>query len=463
MPSADRLNRQAIALGQAKRYDQALVTFLEALALSPEDRTIQANIGHLLLTAGLVPEAVAVFEQILAAEPTSALAHFNAAAAHRAAHQEAQAIALLRRALDLKPTYAAAHNNLASALAAIGDVSAAVRHWRLAIEQEPDNARFYHNLAHATRLAPTDPLVIHLAATEGAEPLYRHLALGKVFADAEQTALAVEHLRHGNELYRRDHPYDEAATLGYFATITAAYAAPLAVASPPAPARSPEAIFVVGMPRSGTSLIEQILASHPVVYGAGELDRLSELVKDFWPDGPKPPTAAQKAALAEGYYRTIAAFDPQAAWVVDKMPGNFFHVGLIQQAMPTAKIIHVRRDPLDTCFSCFMTLFSSGHAFTYDLAELGRYWRAYDTLMAHWQRVLPDGAMLTVDYEALVRDFEPQVRRMLAFCGLDWHDACRQFHTAQRAVNTASSVQVRQPLYQKPAGQWQEYAALLGF
>jgi hypothetical protein len=224
------------------------------------------------------------------------------------------------------------------------------------------------------------------------------------------------------------------------------------------------------MPRSGTTLVEQILASHPQVFAAGETDDFSTAMLQV--DGlggdvaPSPEAAAsmsahQLHALGARYTKLITRGAPAGAWVTDKTMENFRVAGLIQLALPNAKLIHVRRDPRDTCLSCFSKLFWGYLPYTYDLAELGRYYRLYDGLMAHWRRVIPATVMLEVRYEDVVGDLEGQTRRILTHCGLDWDDRCLDFHLTDRPVRTASATQVRQPIYDRSIGRWRSYAPFL--
>lgn len=169
----------------------------------------------------------------------------------------------------------------------------------------------------------------------------------------------------------------------------------------------------------------------------------------------------QLRAIGDRYLNQIAALAPEAKRIVDKALGNFVFAGLIHMTLPNARIIHARRDPIDTCVSCYSKLFAGELLYTYDLAELGRYYRSYQTLMEHWRTVLPQGAMLEVQYEELVSDFEAQARRMVRYCGLDWDDRCLAFHQTQRPVRTASATQVRQPIYQTSVGRWRPYKTML--
>jgi LPS sulfotransferase NodH len=228
-------------------------------------------------------------------------------------------------------------------------------------------------------------------------------------------------------------------------------------------------VFIVGMPRSGSTLVEQVLASHPRVFGAGEISDFGRETRNIWspeaaerfPEAAASATPEQLGALAARYLAGLRARSPSAGRITDKALVNFQFVGLIHLIFPRARIIHIRRDPIDTCLSAFSKLFTQAQSHTFDLGELGRYYRAYAALMAHWRRVLPDGAMLELDYERLVADFEPQARRLIDHVGLAWDDRCAAFHQTHRTVRTASAAQVREPLYQSAVGRSAPYRALL--
>jgi hypothetical protein len=223
------------------------------------------------------------------------------------------------------------------------------------------------------------------------------------------------------------------------------------------------------MPRSGTTLIEQILASHPKVFGAGELREMANLAGRIggaegaaFPEAVPGLSREELRRIGAQYVQAVTRLAPGAERITDKMPGNFSLAGLINLALPNARIIHACRDARDTAFSCFSLLFSGTLEFTYDLAELGRYYRAYLKLMAHWREVLPEGIMLEVQYEDVVGDLESQARRIIAHCGLEWDDACLSFYTTERSVRTASATQVRQPIYQSSIGRWRLHEEALG-
>jgi hypothetical protein len=229
-------------------------------------------------------------------------------------------------------------------------------------------------------------------------------------------------------------------------------------------------VFIAGMMRSGSTLVEQILSSHPQVFGGGELKHFGGAVKRIrtthggsaaFPELVLGMTGEDCRDLGTRYLAEIERFAPSAAHVTDKMLENFMFAGLIHLALPNAPIIHTVRDPVDTCLSCFSKLFAEGQNYTYDLAELGRYYRHYQALMAHWRCVLPPGRILDVRYENVVADLEGQARRIIAHCGLNWDPRCLAFHQTDRPVLTASAAQVRQPIYSTAVGRWRVHREAL--
>jgi hypothetical protein len=228
-------------------------------------------------------------------------------------------------------------------------------------------------------------------------------------------------------------------------------------------------IFIVGMPRSGTTLVEQIISAHPQVHGAGEIPLLANWLASSrgrdeapYPDWARTMTSGDCANIGQIYLNALPAIAPPERRITDKWVDNFEHLGLIHVCLPNAVIIHCQRDPRDTCLSCFGIRFVAGQQYSYDLAELGRYWRAYDRLMDHWRAVLPPGRMLEVPYEAVVGDVEGWARRLIAHCGLEWDDACLRFHESRRQVRSASFAQVRRPIYAASVGRWRPFAGHLG-
>jgi tetratricopeptide (TPR) repeat protein len=396
-------------------------------------------------------------------------------------HRLDDAVNCYRQALLLNPQSDATYNNLGNCLYALGRFEPAHEAFRAAIRIAPENTLYYRNFVQSKRLKRDDPCfaamqeLVARAATLGVEQQVQlHFAYGQALADTGEAQLSFEHFMLGNALKRRSVTYDEAGTLELFARLPRLLSAEVLRATHGLgdPAHSP--IFIVGMPRSGSSLIEQILASHPEVYGAGELPEFAQALGASLKRGVDDPARLDVDALAEVtaeplrtlgadyLQRMQAAVHTQQPYrfITDKYLSNFIYVGLIHLALPNARIIHCRRNPVQTCLSSFSRLFNDV-PFSYDLGELGRYYRAYDALMAHWRAVLPAGTMLEVDYESVVNDIEPNVRRLLAHCDLAWHPRCVDFHRTERQVITASAAQVREPLFKTSLQRWQPAADLV--
>jgi hypothetical protein len=293
-----------------------------------------------------------------------------------------------------------------------------------------------------------------------------HFALAKAHDDLGDFGLAFHHMKEANALKRAQIAYDEAASLELFDRIRETFDATLIAAKSGGGDPDASPIFILGMPRSGSTLVEQILASHLLVHGAGELPHLGEIVGGLraqadpalaFPEIAQATDLQDFATVGHQYATRLRQHSATAARITDKMPSNFCFVGLIHLALPNARIIHVTRDPLDTCLSCFSRLFSAEQNHTYDLAELGRFYRKYAELMAHWLRVLPEGRMLELRYEDVVGDLEGSARRMIAYCGLDWSESCLAFHETNRPVKTASASQVRRPIYKTAQNRSRHY------
>jgi tetratricopeptide (TPR) repeat protein len=475
--SVETRNNLANSLAALKRYQEAVPHYLKAVELRPGLADAHNNLGAVLAALERPAEALQHYSQAIAIRPDFADAHNNLGNALAALDRNEQALASYRSALALDPAMAEAHAGAGVMLETLGQLEAARREFEAAVSLAPRRGAFHRSLAGIKRFAAGDPQLAAMEALEQDQALgadqrvHLHFAMAKAYDDLGDPARAFRHLVSGNAGKRANVEYDEAAALHTIVQTAAVFTAAEMRRHAGQGDPSPVPIFIIGMPRSGSTLIEQILASHSRVFGGGELPDFSAAVADIAgaggnPSAPFPEfgadmTATQFRRLGARYVERVRSKAPTAERITDKTLGNFLCAGLIHLALPNARIIHARRDPVDTCLSCFSKLFATGMAFTYDLAELGRYHRAYDALMAHWRDVLPTGVMLEVTYEDLVADFEPQARRIVEHCGLAWEAQCLSFHTTQRPVKTASAAQVRQPLYRGAVGRAQQYGALL--
>jgi tetratricopeptide (TPR) repeat protein len=367
-----------------------------------------------------------------------------------------------REALSLFDAAAASNSAIALSdkgvlLAQLGRTGEACEAFDQALAREPFLADAWYNKANARTHTPADPDIAAMEELLGAhcpnrDQVLLHFALGKAHMETGDAEKAFAHWHAANRMKRAMIDYDADAALRRMASMTAG-PAHFNAGTPATGVRLSEVpVFVVGMPRSGSSLLEEILASHPRVHGGGELMQLRSLFERGLAQGVGTAASGADSSIAEAVCQKLQRVSPQALRIVDKDLANFLHLGSIHRIFPRARIIHCRRDPLDTCFSAYTRLFLGNWEFTYDLGELGRHYRGYRALMAHWREVLPSKTFLEIDYEALVAEPENETRRVLDFLGLPWHEACLRFFETTRRVGTASFAQVRRPIYRSSIG-----------
>jgi tetratricopeptide (TPR) repeat protein len=459
------------------RLPEAEVVIRRAVELNPNYAVSLCNLGKVLVDLGKYDEAEDVIRRAISLNPNHAEAHFNLGNVLIALNRHDEAEAVTRRAIALKPNLAGAHHNLGVALMDLGRLTEAREAAERAIALEPREPMHHRQLGDVRKYTVGDPFFTALEALSKDEAslvvtkqIELHFALSKAYADTGRPEDEFKRLLAGNKLKRSCIEYDEAAVLGVIDRTQQVFTPEFIRAAQGDGEPSPKPIFIVGMPRSGTTLVEQILASHPHVHGAGELKLLDRAVADIHSaieDAPAYPELVLHMSnehfrkLGSHYLAGVQQLAPDASHVTDKMPANFVFTGLIHLALPNATIIHTVRDPVDTCISCFSKLFTEGNLQTYDLAELGRYYRHYQALMAHWHRVLPPGRIIDVKYEDTVADLEGVARRIVAFCGLPWNQNCLDFHRTERVVRTSSATQVRRPIYASSIGRGHAYGSLL--
>jgi tetratricopeptide (TPR) repeat protein len=462
----------------AGEFAAAVRLYEQILSLKADIPDIHNNLGHALAALGRPTAASAAFAHAIELKPVypEALCNWGLALAELERFDEAEC--KYRQAIIANPRFAGAYNNLGLLLKATGRLTEAQHAFEQAIALSPRDFSLYDNLAAIRPFIRDDP---YLAALESAaddttalsvaDQMHLHFALAKAHDGFSRPEYAFAHLMKANWLKRQQISYDEAAALGQMNRLGEMISRDFIRARQGCGERSSVPVFVVGMTRSGTTLIEQILASHPQVFGAGELSLLDQVagsIQKLLPGSPAFPdmmlqmSPADFHALGSLYLDSIMERSGTAMRITDKMTLNFLFVGLIHLALPDAAIIHAVRNPTDTCLSCFSTHFTHGNEHTYDLTELGRYYRHYRELMAHWHAVLPPGRILDVRYEDLVADPENVARGIVAHCGLDWDARCLDFHRSKRPVRTASAVQVRKPIHKNSVERWRKYQAFLG-
>ena len=482
MPT-DAALRNALGVAQEalQRYGEAETSYRGALEMNPALAEAHANLGNCLRRLGRMYEAEAHFVRAIELKPEYAVAHFNLGVLLQDREEVERAIAEYRQALAYRPDFIEALNNLGSCLRTQGFVEEARAVFERILELRPTQVEAHCNLAQYKTYQAGDPQIEQflsqqhrLAALPQDGQIRYWFTLGKMLEDIGRHDDSFAAYARGNRAKHAVTPWDEAAHLDLQRRIIATFSREkLARHQVPSSAEGPTPIFILGMPRSGTSLLEQVLATLPGIHGAGEItwlpETLHDAAKDFgaaddrFPESLENSSDAELLALGRRYIDRIRELAPNASHVVDKLPDNFQHIGLIHLMFPNARIVHAMRDPMDSCFSCFSRLFIADNlGYTYDLGAVGRYWVSYHELMQHWRDVLPPGRMLDMPYELMVTDFENQARRLVDYLGLPWDDRCLGFHQNRRVVKTASVAQVRRPIYRTSVARWKAYEAHLG-
>jgi tetratricopeptide (TPR) repeat protein len=454
----------AFAAAQLPGNDNALDWLDQALVVEPSNGLALGARANLLRTLNRAAEGLDDCRRWVAVEPDNGAAHRCLAQTLQALGLDAEAVQAYGRAVDLLPHPAEALTDFAILLLELGRRETGLQMIERALAADRTFAAAWYTRAETKTFAANDSDVADmerlLLSSQRSGPqatrdtMLLHYALAKAHTDIEAAAQARAHLDSGSRLKRAGLNYDPEADERYMAAIATAFPKENLERLRDAGDPSDTPVFIVGMPRSGTTLVEQILASHPHIQGGGESAHIERVVQELGADYPGrmqelPPERI--SVLGRRYLSSVSA-TPPAIHVTDKMPYNFLHLGLIHAMLPNARIIHCVRDPLDTCISCYSTLFTRGHEFSYELAELGHYYRNYARLMAHWRTIIPSDRLIEVEYEKIVNDLEGQARRLLYFCGLPWAQICLRFHETERAVRTASLHQVRRPLYRGSLG-----------
>jgi tetratricopeptide (TPR) repeat protein len=466
----------ATAFLALEQLDKADFGFKRALALKAAYPEACIGLARVLQEQGDLPAAEAMAQRALAMAPLKAEVHSLLGGIYGESGYTEKARDAYARALELDPVLFSACLGRGHLLMENGDLKAAEVDFRRALSLDESNLGARLALAQVKKVEEGDAnMAALIAEAAGAatlpdtKALPLHFALGKCYEDTKQYELAFRHYQEGCRLKRKRVAYSADDTELTARNIQEYFSAEQVARLRGAGCNSQLPIFVLGMPRSGTTLTETIIASHPMVYGAGELPDLLEIASAprggeaaGYPLNLKGVTQAELKIMGERYASTLQARAPGSPRITDKMPANFNFLGLIHLMLPGAKIVHVRRNPVDTCLSCYMQLFNKSQYQSYDLVEIGRYYRSYAQLMDHWRKVLPAGAFYEIRYEALVADPEGQARALLEYCGLEWDDACLDFHKTARNVRTASVTQVRQPMYKTSVEKWRLYERHLG-
>lgn len=504
---AKALIEQGVQAQQQGRLAEAEQYFQKAVDAAPEMAEGWSKLGVISIMKGNRAEAVRLFELAMDKDPGFMPAYHNMALllcemsrfrdaealcmkartrdskylpvysslalALKSQSRLTQAADVFREAIELNPKDENLHSGLGAVLAELGRREEAAEAFKKTLAINPLNGEAHRMLSLCRKYESGDG---HVTAME--EVLERqdvaeavatslHFALGKAYGDCGQYEKSFRHFEKANALGRKSYRYETRLTVNAFNNIKKGLTAEKIRELREGGLQDETPVFIIGMPRSGTSLTEQILASHPAVFGAGEMNTIFIIQAE---EGVSHDNYAQWAGrltpqtvnrMAQRYLAHLRDFDMFAARITDKMPHNFQYAGLVHAMFPKARIIHCRRDPAATCVSIFRSRFIGFMPFAYDLKETGEYYKLYEDIMEHWREAMP-GVMHEVVYEALVANPEKAVRDLLDYCGLPWDDACMSFHRNERPSMTASTLDIRKPLYDEAVDKWKNYGPFIG-
>ena len=463
----------------AGRQREAERLLRRAVTQAPDYAEARRDLGRLFKEQQRLEEAIAEFEKAIELEPGVFQGHFLLASVLAPAARSYDAIEAYRKVIELRPKHAGGWLGLGHMLKTVGRQEEAIEAYRECIRLKPGNGEIYWSLANLKTYKLSDADIAEIEAqlaldkneVDTQSRVNFLFALAKAWEDRGDFERAWRYYEEGNSTQRMEENYDPVRTEVLNDAIIQVFEPELLESRRGQGHPSGEPIFIVGLPRSGSTLLEQILASHSQVEGTAELPYVgivSNSVSRNRADGVNYPhavrslDAAQLRQLGQDYLDLARIHRTEGRpRFVDKMPNNFPAVGFLQLVLPNAKIIDARRDPLDSCLSCYRQLFARGQSFTYDLTDIGEYFLQYQRMMDYWHEVLP-GRVLTVQYEDMVNDFENQVRRLLDYCELPFEENCVRFWETDRPVRTASSEQVRQPIYTQSIHRWRRYEHQLG-
>jgi tetratricopeptide (TPR) repeat protein len=461
---------------EAGRFKPARKMLERAVEVQPGFITGWNDLANLLMKQDRYDEALKAVQRAIDIDPKMVHGWVVKGNILTRAQRNEESLEAYGQALELSPRSAGALSGMGHVLKTIGRQQESIDAYRKCIRNHPAYGEAYWSLANLKTFEFDESevrVMQQMVEDEGLadEPRVNFcLALGKHFENEQDYDRAFEHYSRGNDLRRENEIYDPVQTQVVHDRIIEVFSKEFIDERAEWGDPDPAPIFVVGLPRSGSTLIEQILASHSMVEGTMELPDLSRVIAELTRQSPSRveyPEAMENVdedaarAMGQAYLQSTMRYRTGKAYFIDKMPNNFSSVGLLQVILPNAKIIDARRHPLDSCLGSYKQLFFKGQSFTYDQFELGHYYLQYRRVMEHWREVLP-GKVLDVHYENMVLDQENQTRRLLEYCGLPWEDQCLRFYETERAINTASSEQVRQPIYTKALNFWRNYESHLG-
>ena len=460
---AETVNNLGNCYSVLTRYDEAMQCFRQAIALKPNFADAHCNLGIMLRMSSDLGLAEASLRQALKLNPTHAEARVNLGLILMDLGRMRDARACFAKVLKAAPRHAGALVGMAQIARMEGQFDEAEKTLRRVLQFDPNAAGAWAALPSVRKMTKADSELfkgMEELLARGLHPLDEanlRFAMGKFCDDVEEFDQAFQNFKRGNELVKgAADDYDRQKRTRFIDDLMRTYTRE-AISTLKGASASAKPVFVIGMPRSGTSLAEQIIASHPAAHGAGEMMFWETLAVSEKDSARQIMSEPKRAEVAAACLRALESSSKTALRVIDKAPVNADYLGMIYSVFPNARVIYMQRDPIDTCLSCYFQNFFTGLNFTLDLSDLAHYYREHQRLMSHWRSVLPAEFMLDVPYEELVADQEAWTRKMLDFIGLEWDERCLDFHNSQRQVVTASAWQVRQKIYKTSVARWRNY------
>jgi tetratricopeptide (TPR) repeat protein len=452
-------------LGQ---FEEAITHYKHALIIKPDFAEAHYNLGNSLQTLGQFEEAITHYKQVLIINPRSTETLNNLGMALQQLGRQEESISYYEQALAINPNYAEAHNNLGIPLQDLNRLEDAAAHYEKALTIKPNYARAH---LHLSKIKPDlqqasiieNHLKSHSISDEDA--MDYHYALGNISSDNKSYSKEFEHYLIGNTIKRKLIDYDAQKNTDFVNSLIENFSKNYFQEKAGFGNNSELPVFILGMPRSGTTLVEQIISNHPHVYGAGELVHLHNTVDAIsknidsstsYPGCISLFSETMVNEYSNEYLEILKNYSQVSTRISDKTPSNFFRIGIIKTLFPKARIIHCQRNALDTCISIFLNNFSRGNEYSFDLTEIGKYYLDYERLMLHWHTLFPS-EIYDVQYEELISNQNEISQQLINYLGLEWDDACLDFHKNKRAVKTASNLQVRQPIYNNSVERWKRY------
>ena len=469
--NVDALRLLALLASRNGAIDQAISMLLKCTELAPDYAMAWDNLGKMYRQKEDYIKSIKCLQKATELRPEWPQGWAGLGTVYTRASLHEEGIQAYLKSISLKDNQPRVHLSLGHVYKTIGLQEESIKSYKKTIELDPQNGEAYWSLANLKTYRFTNEEVSEMLEQlknkdlPDREKVHFQFSLGKSYEDEKKFKRSFDFYLRGNNLNRGRNTYDPKAIEAMVEREIRFFNNEFFKKRETWGARNNDPIFIVGLPRSGSTLIEQILASHSDVEGTMELPNMLNIARKLgntsregsnYPEILDSISKSESIELGEQYIKETQRLRSKSPYFIDKMPNNFSHVGLINLILPNSKIIDARRNPMDTCFSCFKQLFARGQAFTYDLQEIGRYYLSYIRLMDHWQKVLPDKVYL-VEYEKMISNQEEETKKLLKFCDLSFQENCLKFYENKRAVKTASSEQVRQPIYKRGINYWKNF------